>query len=279
VIALGAPGIHALANPVAIDERLSWYPPAVRGFTSNNCYLLTDGPHALLIDSGATIHRDAVIAQVRALLPGDRLSIAHTRIGEYPAICNTTAIAEQLPVEAVYAGPPSALDWVEFRPRAGRPAGGPSWAIGHPPESRLTTAPGGVALGDGGRRVHRMVAAVRLLPTDWLYDDGTRTLFTADAFTHGWRPGAAGPWTVDDDTPGTSPDEVRDHLLVRCWWMADAYGLRDVQRALEEVFERYDVQAIAPGYGCVIDGRRQVERHYELMQDAIGALGHGSWPA
>jgi hypothetical protein len=51
----------------------------------------------------------------------------------------------------------------------------------------------------------------------------------------------------------------------------------DIQAALEEVFTTYDVETIAPGYGCIIHGRREVERHYQLLYDAIAAsAGAGS---
>lgn len=265
--------LFALTNPIEIDERLAWYPPSVRGYTSVNAYLLVEGTQAVMVDSGVTVHRDALIQQLRACLPGESLSLAFTRIGEYHAISNATAIAEQLPVEAVYAMFPSALDWLEYRPRAERPDSG-SWAIGHAPENRLATAEG-VPVGPAGRRVHVMQNPVRLLPSQWFYDDGSRTLFSGNVFSHAWRSSPAGPWLVDDAAHGIEPEEVQQHLLARCWWMADAHGLDEIQRSLAEVFEMYDVQRIAPGFGCIIEGRQEVERHYELLQGAIGGFTRG----
>src|SRR5262249_43434265 len=157
---------------------------------------------ALLVDCGVTVHRDALIAQLRAALPGDRLSITFTRIAEYPAICNTTAIAEALPVEALYAPFPDALLWVEFRPRAERPRGGEGWAIGHAPESRLSSPMGDVPVGGGGRELNAIRPPVKLLPSLWLYDERTRTLFPGDMFSHAYRATPAGPWLADGDALG-----------------------------------------------------------------------------
>lgn len=262
-----------LANSIELDGRVAWYPQSVRGYTCVNAYLLVEGTEALLVDSGVTVHRDAIIEQLRSSMPGDSLSFAFTRIGEYPAISNATAIAEQIPVEAIYAMFP-ALDWLEFRPRAQRPAAG-SWAIGHAPENRIATQQEGIPVGAGERRVHVMATPVRLLPSQWFYDDGSRTLFTGDAFSHAWRDSPAGPWLVDGSAHGTDPTGVRDHLLERCWWMKEAHGLDEIQRALEGVFTTFDVETIAPGYGCIIHGRTEVERHYELLQSTIGGFAKG----
>jgi flavorubredoxin len=272
VITLHGGRLTVLANPIELDGRVAWYPGAVRGFTASNSYLLTEGTDTLMVDTGVTVHRDALIDQVREHLPGGGLSIVYTRIAEFAAICNTTALAEQVPVEALYAPFDGALGWVEFRPRADRPPA-PAWASGRAPESRVISWEDGVAIGKGGRRLRPIRPPLRLIPSQWHYDDGTKTLFSGDTFTNTWRPMPNGPWLLDDDVSGSEPEAVRDHLLARFWWLASAEFLSDVQRALEDVFTAHEIETIAPGYGCVIDGRAQVERQYQLMQDAIGGLG------
>lgn len=266
-IELRRDALYGLANPVAVDERLTWYPPSARGFTSVNCYLLVEGSEALLVDSGVTVHLDALVAQLQATMPSERLSITHTRLGEYAAICNTIAIAERLPVEGLYSQFTDALGWLEFRTREARSG---SWAIGHPPEDRLVTLEG-LPVGSDGRRLHAMLAPIRLLPAFWLYDDGSRTLFTGDSFSHAYRDTAEGPWQVDDKALGITPEEVLAHLVTRCWWLPGAQRHADLQREVEEVFSTYRIETIAPGHGCIIHGRREVERHYEMFHDAIAA--------
>lgn len=269
--------LRVLANPIALDGRVTWYPDHVRGFTSVNCYVISEGSITLLIDSGVTVHRDAVIAQLGQCTSGEPLSIVHTRIGEYPAICNTTAIAEEIAVEGLYAGFPDAIGWVEFRPRAERRQSDHPWAIGHAPESRLIPREEpGLPIGRQGRHLHAIPTPLRLLPSQWFYDDGSHTLFTGDAFTHAWRESAAGPWIADDAGPGTTTQEVLEHLLMRCWWLTDAKRHIEIQRALESVFKRYTVETIAPGYGCIIHGPTAVERHYNMMQAAIEQLARGT---
>lgn len=262
-------GLVLLANPVELNGKVAWFPDTVRGYASVNAYLLIEGHVAMMIDTGVTAHRDAVIAQIRSALPGRVLSIAFTRIGEYAAICNATAIAEEVPVEAVYAMVPESWTWLEFRPRASRAR--IRYAIGRPPVSLLTSTDGGMPVGSGSRRLHAMRNPVRLLPSQWMYDDGTKTLFTGDTFSHSWRDTPDGPWVLDDAAYGVDPAAVRDHLFARCWWIPKAQRQFEIQQALADVFETFEVETIAPGYGCVIQGRAAVERHYQMVQDAIRA--------
>jgi hypothetical protein len=37
------------------------------------------------------------------------------------------------------------------------------------------------------------------------------------------------------------------------------------------VFDKYDVETIAPGYGCLLSGRKVVARHYQLLDEFLKA--------
>ena len=118
-----------------------------------------------------------------------------------------------------------------------------------------------------------MEAVLRLPPTVWLYDASTRALFTSDAFTHVRRPSEDGPWIVDADGDTTTMQDVSDHLARgRFWWLQGA-DVAPLRRALAAVFERLDVEVVAPSYGCVLRGRDVVRRHHELLQGALRRLG------
>ena len=66
--------LYALGGTVALDGRISWFPPDATGSAPTSCYLLLDGGSALLIDTGLPVHRDVLIAQLGSLLdPATRL--------------------------------------------------------------------------------------------------------------------------------------------------------------------------------------------------------------
>jgi hypothetical protein len=35
------------------------------------------------------------------------------------------------------------------------------------------------------------------------------------------------------------------------------------------VFDTYDIENIAPGYGCILSGRNVVERHYRMLDEFL----------
>jgi hypothetical protein len=269
VITLSPDRLYALANPYEIDGRVSWHPPGVRGFAPMNCYLLVEGERALLIDSGVTVHRDALIEQLRQALPAAaRLAVLHTRLGEYNSLCNTPAVAARFDVREV-CGPHLNADlWTDFEPHSDAAGDGFGHAIG-PVEVRLLGNEQELSVDAAGRRRVQVFAAVlRLLPTHWAFDEATGTLFTSDMFSHVRRPGPGGPWTVGaaDDT---SLETVREHMLeTRYWWLPGA-DTDEIAAGLAEVFGSRRVERIAPGYGCILEGEGVVARHLEMVQEVL----------
>jgi hypothetical protein len=236
-----------------------------------NSYLLVEGDDALLIDTGLTIHAQALLRDLDAVLaPGARLSILHTRLGEYNTLCNTPAVVEAHDVRTVYGPHPQAGRWTDFLPGAGpgfRPAID-AVAVGvlHAEQVLHVDA-------EGRRAVEVFTPALRLLPTHWAYDRATRTLFTSDLFTHVTRPTDAGPWTVTAEDDDVTVEAVRDHMLgTRYWWLAEA-DTAGIARALTATFARHDIERIAPGYGCVLEGRDVVARHVEMVQTIVATNG------
>ncbi len=122
-------------------------------------------------------------------------------------------------------------------------------------------------------------ATLRLLPTSWLYDARTRTLFTSDLFSGVIRPGPEGPWviTAADDT--TTIEEMARHLLeTRYWWLAGA-RVEPIRAAVAETFARLDVETIAPDYGCVLHGREVVARHAGMLDEILAQAALMAPPA
>jgi flavorubredoxin len=265
-IALREGELYAIANPYEVDGRLTWHDPAARGFATMNCYLLTEGDSALLIDTGVTAHRDALVEQLRDLVDGAELEVLHSRLGEYTSVCNTPAIVEAFDVTAVWGQHPSAELWTDFQPHRDRGFG---HAIGAVPV-KLLERQMEFELGDGGtRRLEAFSSILRLLPTWWVWDEATRTMFTSDLFSHVRRPSADGPWVVTAEDDDTTVETVREHMVgTRYWWVPEA-DTRPIAAGLAEVFASHPVERVAPQYGCILEGADVVERHLELVQQVL----------
>jgi flavorubredoxin len=129
-----------------------------------------------------------------------------------------------------------------------------------------------IRLGKLGREIDVMQAPIRLIATRWLYDRATRTLFSSDLFTHLWRETATGPWVVTDaDNDPTQTSDIRSFMLnTRYWWLEGA-PTDTIRRGIAEVFDKFDIETIAPGYGCILRGRNVVARHYAMLDEFLKA--------
>jgi len=263
-------GLHALCNPYALDGRIAFHPPEARGYAPMNTYALREGDDLLLIDTGISIHTADLLAQLEALVdPATRIALLHTRLGEYTTICNSVPIADRFGVALIHAEWTDAARWVDFRTGLGRGRDGELGALGRAPV-RLFDAPDTIPVDQAGTRALDIFhSTLRLLPTSWLYDARSRTLFTSDVFTHVIRDDAEGPWLVTEDDDDTTVAGLRRHLLsTRYWWLAGA-RTEPIRAALAETFGRYDIETIAPGFGCLLHGRAVVERHWRMLDEVL----------
>jgi hypothetical protein len=91
-------------------------------------------------------------------------------------------------------------------------------------------------------------------------------------FTHVWRNRAEGPWLVgESDDPGDFA-HVRSFLLnTRYWWMEGVIS-GPLRRAVRRVFDTFDIETLAPGYGAIIRGRRQVARQFEIFDEVLASF-------
>ena len=270
ILSLHNEQVFILCNPYELNGVVESHPSDVEGFASMNCYLLAEPDRALLVDSGLTVHRQAILAQLDSLLAERELRLLPLRIGDFAGLCNMQPIAERLAVAGLYGtmlGEPH--EWLEFQPNLEVSAG---------EERGLAAVPGlplpfGGSLplsSDGQRRLEILVAPIRLLPMPWAFDSATGTLFTFDVF--GWvtRPDSGGPWILtEDDEDSTTLDDVWHYLVAnRYWWLAGARTERLLED-LREVLDSRDVVTIAPGYGCVLHGAEVVRRHVALLEEAL----------
>ena len=267
VATLAAGKLYALQHPYALDGRVSSYPASARGFSVANCYLLTQSDAAMLIDTGFGKDEPAIRAQIESLIaPSLPLSLFPLRLNEFMSINNVEPFAAHFNVEQCYTSNVDAALWFDF----GAKVDGRS-ILGSMPVTAVTRADT-IELGKIGRPVDVMQAPIRLIATRWLYDRATRTLFSSDLFTHVWRPHADGPWVVTDANDTTTARDLRSFMLnTRYWWLEGA-PTDSIRRGIDEVFAKHDVETIAPGYGCILSGRKVVARHVRMLDEILKDL-------
>jgi flavorubredoxin len=267
ISALAQRRLYALQHPYALDGRVSSYPASARGYSVANSYLLTQSDAAMLIDTGFGKDEAAIRAQIESLIaPRLPLSLFPLRLNEFMSINNVETFAGHFNVEQCYTSNIDAALWFDF----GAKANGRS--ILESMKVVAVTRADTIELGKQGRPVDVMQAPIRLIATRWLYDRATRTLFSSDLFTHVWRDRADGPWIVTDHDDTTTTRELRSFMLnTRYWWLEGA-PTDTIRRGIADVFDKYDVETIAPGYGCVLRGRKVVARHYQMLDEILKGL-------
>jgi flavorubredoxin len=259
--------LYALQNPFALDGRVSSYPASARGFSVANSYLLTQPDAALLIDTGFGKDEPIIRAQIESLIPsGLPLSLFPLRLNEFMSINNVESFAGHFNVETCYTSNIDAALWFDFGTKTeGRD-------ILKSMKVTAVTRADTIRVGNGGRAIDVTQAPIRLIATRWLYDRATRTLFSSDMFTHVWRYTETGPWIVTEtDNDSTSIRDIRSFMLnTRYWWLEGA-PTDEIRRGIDAIFDKYEVETIAPGYGCILRGRKVVARHYRVLDEFLKA--------
>ena len=266
VVELAEGKAYVLHNTFPLDGRISAYPISARGHSVSNCYLLKEDEDALLLDTGYAVHEAEILAQLESILdPATPLTMLPLRINEFMSVGNAMAIAKRFNVVECLAPVPEINEWLEFE--ALEPGGANN---GNPILPTTLLKPLHL-LDIGARHIEVMNAPIRLINTRWIYDEATRTLFSSDMFSHIWQERADGPWMLDEDDV-TTTDFVRSFLLnTRYWWLEGA-RTDDIRKGIAEVFERYEIETIAPGYGAILRGRHLVERQFTVLDEVLAGL-------
>jgi len=259
--------LYALQNPFALDGRVSSYPASARGFSVANSYLLTQSDAAMLIDTGFGKDEPVIRAQIEQLIaPGLPLSMFPLRLNEFMSINNVESFAAHFNIDQCYTSNPDAALWFDF----GAVPNGRS--ILDAMKVTAVTRADTIELGKAGRAIDVMQAPIRLIATRWLYDRATRTLFSSDMFTHVWRDSETGPWIVTEaDNDATSARDIRSFMLNTRYWWLEGVSTDSMRRGIGEIFDKHDIETIAPGYGCILRGRKVVARHYRMLDEFLKA--------
>jgi hypothetical protein len=264
--------LYALQNPFTLDGRVSSYPASARGFSVANCYLLAQPDAAMLIDTGFGKDEPVIRAQIEQLIArGLPLSMFPLRLNEFMSINNVETFAGHFNIDQCYTSNPDAALWFDF---GAKPNGR---SILDAMKVTAVTRADTIQLGKGGRAIDVMQAPIRLIATRWLYDRATRTLFSSDMFTHVWRDSETGPWIVQEtdnnsaDDDSTSARDIRSFMLNTRYWWLEGVSTDSMRRGIGDIFDKYDIETIAPGYGCILRGRKVVARHYRMLDEFLKA--------
>lgn len=267
--------VYALQNALHLDGRVSAYPAHARGYSMANCYLLVEDDAAVLIDTGYAVHEPIIRGQIESLLTdGQRLSLFPLRLNEFMSINNVETLAAHFDVEQCYTSNPDAAWWFDF---------GATSDHGEPILDKLqitaVSREQTLAIGSGGRVLDVFQAPIRLIATRWIYDRDTKTLFTSDMFSHVWRDTPKGPWFVDADNDTSSFDHVRSFLLNTRYWWLEGVRTGPLREGVAKVFETYDIETLAPGYGAIIRGRDLVEKQFRIFDEVLASLDRSIQPS
>lgn len=261
--------LYALQNVFKLDGLASSYPANAQGYSVVNSYILKNASGALMLDAGYSAHLPAILTQLHTVLDiAKPLSIYPLRLNEFMSVSNVEAIAEEFIVDQCYSSNPDAALWVDF--------GGRSDSANPTPLSMKTTVVTRAQTiylgGDESYPLEAFQAPIRLIATRWIYDKSTRTLFTSDSFTHEWSSDEDGPWVYGENDDATTVEHIKSFLLNTRYWWLEGGETTSLRKKLAGVFEKYDVENIAPGYGRVLCGKKLVERQYQLFDEALRQL-------
>lgn len=247
------------------QKQVSWLPDGAQGVLPVQGYVLQDSGQWLLIDTGLPIHRAEMAAGLADTVAGcaSRRVIMTRR--EADCMLNLPWILRDFGVQQVlYAGPLNPLDFfqgVEDAEIAGRLD-----ASGAGRAAKITD---GSVTEIGVLRLEVLRTELRLLATNWFYEQVTHTLFSSDSFGF-----------LATDTPGSrisiradfDPDEIARFLGAKMDWVV-GIDPAPVIADLDRLQASRPIARICPGFGCVIEGTDAVARAFDGTKAALRLLG------
>ncbi|MEA3027535.1 MAG: hypothetical protein QOF91_2820 [Alphaproteobacteria bacterium] len=263
-VALRAPYLYALGGTVPADRPLSFFPERKRGWLSVQCYVLRDIDSFLVLDTGLTIHRDAIAEGLHALVgdTSERVMVSTRR--EPDAIINLPWIVTDLRIQKVYAGgeltPLDFFDKVDFASaRAHIEA-----SAGVTPASLMP----GAIISVGRLQLEVLRTSLRVLFTNWFYEATTRTLFSSDSWGLLTSPESGLPRAVTPADADISPDAIVEFLAVKFDWLM-GINTAPIIADLEALVADRPIDRICPTYGSIIEGADACAQVFENTLEAL----------
>ena len=250
--------IFVLTDVVEIDDRITWHIPGTRGYEPYNEYLILNDDRALLIDSGVALHGSSILSSLKQLVGSRELILYSTRI-ELECIGNHGLINNAFPNCQIVTA--------NVVPQA---------ALFHVSGFRSTMAPvTHMRMGDnleefGFPEIQILQAPLRMLGTSWLWESGSRTLFTTDSFNIDMmeKPDDLVFRTNSGSIPRS--DFIRETLLQKFDWLALA-DMDMIKADWDFLFRRVVPAAIAPIHGRVQIGNEHCQNVIGVFAKALFA--------
>lgn len=276
---LGDGSIALLGDSALVDGRISWYPDHDLGrYVPFNAYLVRDGDACLMIESGVPAHAEAIARDLRALLDGPLPSLVVTR-NEPDTVSNIPNLVRDFGLAEVHSlGLMNTLQFFPDDPIEQREASFTHRAT----ELQMLNfgvrsvpaVPGGTIAVGPSRAIEVIAAPLRVLSTLWLYDPAGKVLFTSDSFSDetAARPGQRTVETL----PGQDvlvPRALRN-LALKFDWLARS-DIAPVIADVAAIFDRLDIETLAPSRGLVVQGRAAVAAKQEALLTALDRLQRG----
>ena len=258
--------LFAIGGWLALGEtRVSWLPDGAQGVLPVQGYVLRDSGQWLLMDTGLPVHRAQMAAGLADTIAGygSRRVIMTRR--EPDCMLNLPWIMRDFSVQQVlYAGPLNPLDFfqgVEDAEIVGR--------LGAAGASRAAKITDGSVTEIGALRLEVLRTELRLLATNWFYEQVTQTLFSSDSFGF-----------LAADIPGSrissgadvDPAAIARFLGAKMDWLVGIDPV-PVIADLDRLQASRPIARICPGSGCVIEGRDAVARAFDGTKAALRLLG------
>jgi flavorubredoxin len=273
--------IHLLGSSMPIDGRISWYPDSDRGrFVPFNSYLLQQGESFLLVEAGVPAVFDHTARQLQAILGGTCVigGLAVTR-NEPDCVSNIPRLVREFGLKSVHS--PGLMNTLQFFPsdeanmkekafsHAATELQMLNFGVGCTP----SLAGGEVRISDD-RALEVVAVPLKVLPTVWYYDRAARTMFCSDSFS--------------DETGGEADVRIlsvvdeQEVLVARFHenfsrkfdWLARS-ELSKVIAEVENIFDQYEIEVLAPNRGLVIRGRDAVSAKTAALLTTLKELQGG----
>lgn len=256
--------LYAVSGTVPTGSGVSWIPPHLTGHMPVSCYVLMDAGHALLIDTGLPVHREAIgVALGGIMKQATRRDMIMTR-REPDNIINLPPFIPRLQLETIYCGGIiDPLDFFDKMDEANTAA-----HIEATSQKRPSWVVPGACVKTGGLSVEVLRAEIRVLVTTYLYEETTQTLFGADSWGLVTQPSPQGLSIVRNFDERMTAPEIVKHLQDKFEWMRGA-KLDVVKANVASVMKGRRIKRMCPTFGCIIEGEDTI---HHLLDETIKAL-------
>jgi hypothetical protein len=136
------------------------------------------------------------------------------------------------------------------------------------------SVPGGQVRISEGRTLEVVSVPLKVLPTVWYYDRATRTMFCSDSFSDETAVGADVRILDSVDEPDALIARFHESFTRKFDWLGRS-DLSTVIADMEAIFDRYDIEILAPNRGLVVHGREAVAAKTAALLAALRELQDG----